>query len=112
NHEYLGVGPGAHSWFGGHRYVDALSPVQWASRIEAGHSPVVSAEPIPFELQLGETVMLGLRLNEGIDLDDLARRFEMDVRGYFGIPIRETLAMGLVEWQEGRLRLTRRARLL
>jgi oxygen-independent coproporphyrinogen-3 oxidase len=112
NYEYLGVGPGAHSWFGGHRYVDALSPVQWANRIQAGHSPVVSAEPIPFELQLGETVMLGLRLNEGIDLDDLGRRFEMDVRGYFGIPIRETLAMGLVEWHEGRLRLTRRARLL
>lgn len=112
NHEYLGVGPGAHSWFGGYRYVDVLSPVQWASRIAAGHSPVISAEQIPPDLQLGETMMLGLRLAEGVDLAETSERFGVDVRSYFGLPIRETLQLGLVEWHDGRLRLTRRARLL
>jgi len=112
NLEYLGVGPGAHSWFGGYRYVDTLSPVQWAKALESGRSPVCSAEPITPELELGETMMLGLRLLDGVDLECVSERFGVDARSLFAFPIRETLELGLTEWRSGRLRLTERARLL
>jgi oxygen-independent coproporphyrinogen-3 oxidase len=112
NLEYIGVGPGAHSWFGGERYVDTLSPVAWARQVAAGESPVFERERIAPELALGETVMLGLRLMEGIDLDELSARFGVDARRLFAAPMRETEDMGLTEVGDGRLRLTRRARLL
>jgi oxygen-independent coproporphyrinogen-3 oxidase len=112
NLEYLGVGPGAHSWFGGSRYVDLLSPVQWTRAIEAGQSPVCSAERVPLQVELGETMMLGLRLMDGVDFDDISQRFGVDARFLFASTIRETMELGLVEWQGRRLRLTPRARLL
>jgi oxygen-independent coproporphyrinogen-3 oxidase len=112
NLEYLGIGPGAHSWFGGVRYVDLPSPVQWAKAITAGGSPVASAERVPIEVELGETLMLGLRLAEGVDFDEISRRFGIDARFRFAAVIRETQALGLTEWHDRRLRLTRRARLL
>jgi oxygen-independent coproporphyrinogen-3 oxidase len=112
NQEYLGVGPGAHSWFGGVRYVDILSPVQWSKAIAAGGSPIVSAERVPREVELGETMMLGLRLAEGVDFDEISERFGIDARFRFASVIRETQALGLTEWHCRRLCLTRRARLL
>jgi oxygen-independent coproporphyrinogen-3 oxidase len=112
NREYLGVGPGAHSWFGGVRYVDLLSPVRWAKAIAAGGSPIASAERVPREVELGETLMLGLRLTEGVDFEEISRRFGINAPFRFAAVIRETQSLGLTEWHNGRLRLTRRARLL
>jgi oxygen-independent coproporphyrinogen-3 oxidase len=112
NLEYLGVGPGAHSWYGGERYVDTPSPVQWAAQVERGESPICQREPIPPELALGETVMLGLRLVEGLDLDELSARFGVDARARYAEPLRETRELGLVELCGPRVRLAKRARLL
>lgn len=112
NLDYLGVGPGAHSWFGGERYVDTRSPIAWAKQIQAGELPIAEREVIPPALQLGETTMLGLRLMEGIDLDELSTRFGIDARARFAAPIAETTQLGLLVVEGARMRLTRRARLL
>ena len=112
NLDYLGVGPGAHSWFGGERYVDTRSPIAWAKQIADGASPIAEREQIPDDLQLGETVMLGLRLMEGIDLDALSMRFGTDARARFAEPIRETIELGLLVEDGSRIRLSSRARLL
>jgi oxygen-independent coproporphyrinogen-3 oxidase len=112
NRPYLGVGPGAHSWFGGRRYVDTLSPRGWVEQIGRGESPVFGVEEIGPELELAETLMLGLRLSEGVDLAALSERFGLDVAARFDATIRETCQLGLTELRDGRLRLTRPARLL
>lgn len=112
NLPYIGVGPGAHSWFGGERYVDTLSPAAWARQIALGESPIAEREAIAPELELRETVMLGLRLVEGVDLDELSARFGVDARRRFAAPIQETRGLGLLEVEGSRIRLSRRARLL
>jgi oxygen-independent coproporphyrinogen-3 oxidase len=112
NLPYLGVGPGAHSWFGGRRYVDTLSPRAWVEQIGRGEPPVFGVEEIGGELELAETLMLGLRLTEGIDLAALSVRFGLDLAARFAAPIQETRELGLTELRNGRLRLTGWARLL
>ncbi|SRR5581483_10356807 len=112
NLDYVGVGPGAHSWFRGERHVNTLSPVQWAAQVERGEAPVCQREQIPPGLALGETMMLGLRLVDGIDLDAVSARFGVDVRQRYAGPIDETRALALTELCGSRLRLTKRARLL
>jgi oxygen-independent coproporphyrinogen-3 oxidase len=112
NLPYVGVGPGAHSWFGGRRYVGTLSPRAWASQVLAGEPAVFDVEEIDADLELGETMMLGLRLTDGVDLAELSARFGLDVAARFVDPIGECAALGLIELVGRRLRLTRRARLL
>ncbi len=112
NLEYVGIGPGAHSWFGGKRYIETLSPAGWASEIAMDLPPIQSIETLSTGDTIGETLMLGLRLIDGIDLNALSRRFSMDLAFALRKPIAETHELGLLEVNGARLRLTPRARLI
>ena len=61
---------------------------------------------------MAETVMLGLRLREGIDLDQFARRFGRRLESTHAAPLAELTSWGLIEVVEGRLRLTEHALLV
>ncbi len=50
--------------------------------------------------------MLGLRLEEGVSLDDLAARTGLDPRALFGPLLRRLAGAGLVELDGDRFRLT------
>ena len=62
---------------------------------------------------VGEALMLGLRLNEGVDLEEMSDRYECDLETVFSAEFRRSLDLGLLERaQSRRLRLTRRGLLL
>ena len=69
--EYLGFGPAAHSDFGGCRFGNSRD----VDAYMAGKNIRESEEYPDGEERLLETVMLGMRLAEGIDLDAIAARF-------------------------------------
>jgi oxygen-independent coproporphyrinogen-3 oxidase len=69
-------------------------------------------EEISPQLQLAETVILGLRLCDGISLDGIQSRFGVDLLEYYKQPVAEMVNAGLLEHTERQLRLTRRGRLL
>ena len=107
--EYAGVGPGAHS-----RLVDATGqrralaterhPEMWLTAVETDGHGVVKDERLSSEEQSDEYLLMGLRLNEGIDLD----RFEQ-LRGW---PILESriaslVADGMIERIGDSVRVTR-----
>jgi len=62
--------------------------------------------------EMAETVILALRLREGLDLAAFARRFGVELESVFAAPLRETLGLGLTEVVDGRLRLRDSAVLL
>ncbi len=112
NEPYLGFGAGAHSCFGGERYWNVLSPLEYLQRVERGESAVAGRESISRELEMAETMILGLRLNEGIAFDALAARYGEDARKKYAAQLREVSDLGLVESSAERVRLTPRGRLL
>jgi oxygen-independent coproporphyrinogen-3 oxidase len=59
-----------------------------------------------------EAFFLGLRLNRGIDLDQLRAEFSMDAVAVFEPSIQESLKDGLLQQHGANLRLTERGRLL
>jgi oxygen-independent coproporphyrinogen-3 oxidase len=61
---------------------------------------------------MSETVILALRLREGLDLAAFEQRFGVTVAEAFATPLAETLSLGLTEVIEGRLRLRDEAVLL
>lgn len=113
NEPYLGVGAGAHSWAGGRRWWNVARPAEYAARLMAGASPVDGAEEIPTGLEMAETAILGLRLlEEGLSLVRFRLRFGVDPRRQYAAELDELLALGLVELDAERLRLTQRGHLL
>ena len=125
NLPYIGLGAGAHSWYGGHRFMEAKSLREYTERVHATVMPasesmeealpaaaVVEEEAISRELEMAETVMLGLRLTAGVDLADFERRYGQSLERVFAERLRDVRAAGLVETAVGRLRLTERGMLL
>ncbi len=112
NEPYLGFGAGAHSFFGGERFWNVASPIEYIQRIERGDSVVAGRETITRELEMAETLILGLRLNAGVAFADFYARFGEDARARYARQFEEARALGLLEVTEERVRLTRRGRLL
>ena len=113
NDPYLGFGCGAHSWFGGRRTSNVRHPRAYVEAIEAGQGVEAESEPISRELEMGETMMLGLRLlEEGVRFERFASRFGVDVRDVYQRELERLLRMGLIEVDAERVRLSHQARLV
>jgi len=108
NLPYLGLGPAAHSYLDHRRFSNEISPDKYVRRIMAGELAVVEAEELPLRTGMAETMILGLRLLEGLDLNAFAARFGRRAEEVFAGQIRKLLDLGLVEFGEGVLRLTRK----
>jgi putative oxygen-independent coproporphyrinogen III oxidase len=112
NEPYLGFGPGAHSFFGGRRSWDLNAPQVYIERLKRGQSVEGGAELISPELERAETVMLGLRLNEGVSRRQFAARFQQSLDDCFGVTLQQCAEWGLIVDDGERVRLTPRGRLL
>lgn len=112
NEPYLGFGAGAHSSFGGRRFWNVDHPREFVQRIEAGQSAIAGSEVIGRELEMGETLMLGLRLVEGVSLAHFESRFGVSLTDVYPKELEELGRQALIEVDEVGVRLTRRGWLL
>jgi oxygen-independent coproporphyrinogen-3 oxidase len=72
NANWWGVGPGAHSHVGGLRWWNVKHPAAYADRLTRGESPAQDSELLDDADRALETIMLGLRLREGLPLARLS----------------------------------------
>ena len=124
NGPYLGVGPGAHSRLGEYRFWTVLPPRDYLSKASAwagaGAQPVdefiesvLQAVPtlggwehLGLETICSETMFLGLRLLDGLDLAAASALTGVDLAKKFQAPIRECIQLGLLEQDGDCLKLT------
>jgi oxygen-independent coproporphyrinogen-3 oxidase len=113
NEPYFGFGCGAHSSFEGRRYSNVLHPREYIERIQQKGEAIVEIEEIDRALEIGETLMLGLRLiEEGVARARFKDRFGVDLDEVYSITIARLIEQGLLESDAERIRLTVRGRLL
>jgi len=113
NEPYLGVGAGAHSWLGGRRWANVAHPAEYRARLLGGGCPVAAEEEIDPALEVGETMMMGLRLlDEGVPFERFRERFGEDLRQRFAEELEELEELGLIILDGERVKLSRRGHLL
>ncbi len=112
NLPYLGVGAGAHSCFGGRRFSTALKVRDYLERVQRDGHAMLEGEDISQELEMAETAMLALRLNEGLSLALFERRYGRSFDAVFAGRLALVEAAGLLERVDGRVRLSERGLLL
>ncbi|BAY10885.1 putative oxygen-independent coproporphyrinogen III oxidase [Calothrix sp. NIES-2098] len=104
NRPYYGFGMGAASYIEGKRFTRPRKTKEYYQWVKAGC--VVDCEVTPADEVLLETLMLGLRLAEGVNLSTLAAEFgEKKVEEIHKF-LQPYLAKGWVEIVEGQLRLS------
>lgn len=124
NGPYLGVGPGAHSRLGDYRFWTVLSPRDYntkaATWADSGSRPLADLvetalqgiptlggwEHLSLETTCSETMFLGLRLLDGLNLSEASAIAGTDLAKKFQTPIQECLNLGLLEQDGDCLKLT------
>jgi oxygen-independent coproporphyrinogen III oxidase len=112
DHRYLAFGPGASGYWDDTRFSTVLGPADYISRVAEGRSVLAENYKVPQHEEIGEFMMLGLRLNSGISRAEFSRRFDKDLDEVFGAEIRDLQAAGLLHADGDGVRLSERGRLL
>ena len=108
----LGFGAAAHSFDGGSRSANIADVAGYVSAVESGVSPVAWSSVVDAEAEMGEMLYLGLRLNRGLDWEMVRRACRSNRLVDCECSLKEMAGIGLVAWEGGRVRLTRRGMLL
>ncbi|MFP4069705.1 MAG: radical SAM family heme chaperone HemW [Opitutales bacterium] len=111
--EWLGCGPSAASQYAGERYQRPANLDDWAKGMECGRPPKSERVSLDDRMLYADALVFGLRMNEGVDLSDLRRRFPAvgetgELEGLW----RRLAGEGLLSRRGTRLSLTHSGRLL
>ena len=99
------------------RYIELVGET-WASRRGTGPPTLDEMRQVTFReeddpsRELSDTLVLGLRLCDGVSVGELRSRFGQAALESHASAFEEAIALGLLEPIDGRLRLTARGRLL
>jgi oxygen-independent coproporphyrinogen-3 oxidase len=110
--EWLGLGCGAHSTREGVRWKNLSSTLEYVERIQSGQPTAVEHRHLTDEERVEEAIFTGLRLTNGIDIDDVGGRYGIDVWAKFGERVQPFLDEGVLRREGTRLRLTREGMLV
>jgi oxygen-independent coproporphyrinogen-3 oxidase len=108
--DYLGVGPGAHSFHAGppaRRWWNVRRPEAWRAAVGGGGTAVDAVEQLSDAEARSDFVITGLRRLVGVDVPEFERRFATPLRDAFP-QLRHLEADDLLTLRDGRLRLTAR----
>jgi oxygen-independent coproporphyrinogen III oxidase len=109
---YLAFGPGASGYWGNTRYKTVLAPADYIKRVRNGESVVSEQYSVPKAEEMGEFMMLGLRLNSGVSRREFHRRFAQEIEATYPNELRRMHGYGLLEQSDDYIRLTERGRML
>ncbi len=112
NGEWLGLGPGAVFSINGTRCTAIADVEEYCRRVESGQEVWQEEETLEPEAAFRESVVIGLRMTDGIALDTLRRRFGIDAEAYYGATLARLIRLGMLELTQRQLRLTAQGLLL
>lgn len=74
-YEWMGLGPSAASQYGGRRWTEPHDLDKWLSRLGGGSGSALDEVELTPQLLLQDSLIFGLRMNSGVDMEALAARF-------------------------------------
>jgi oxygen-independent coproporphyrinogen-3 oxidase len=107
--EYLGLGASAHSYFEDERFATTCVVRDYIDGLEIIGSDiniVASSEKIDSAKCMEEYVMLGMRLTDGIFIEDFEARFNTSFNEKYGVRLDEYVEAGFVEKDDRGYRFT------
>jgi oxygen-independent coproporphyrinogen-3 oxidase len=109
---YAAFGVSAAGYDGGTRWANQRRLHDYLALIEGGVSPITERTVLDEADREGESLFLGLRLEEGVDLAAHEARFGVSVRDRYGAEVERLVGAGLLEWTPTHLRITRAGKVL
>ncbi len=112
NLPYIGMGAGAYSSFANRRFSNEREPAAYIKQLKANRIPEAESEVIERVQAMSETAFLALRTATGLHLPTFEQRFGEPFAQFAGNRLHVVEEAGLLEFEDGWLRLSTRGRLL
>ena len=106
NTNTLGLGAGASSYINGTRFKNINLPAHYIRQVKEKKTAVEHSETLEPRQAMGETIMLGLRLLQGISIHQFERRFQVSFINLFKNIIHSLKEKELILIEDDRLRLS------
>lgn len=108
--DYISFGLSASSNIGNLRYTNFYDFKDYYEALEKNKSPIVFSENLSKTDRMNEFVMMGLRLNSGVDLDEFNEKFNENFLKIYEQEIEKNLKSGLIILDDDNLKLTEKGR--
>jgi oxygen-independent coproporphyrinogen-3 oxidase len=106
--DYLGLGAAAHSCVGEVRFSNTPDLGGYINCLSKGKTAYNSRESLDAKQVETETIMLSLRLEDGIEIKEYERLFGRDFNSFFAVAVKRLKDAGLAEVSGGRFYATDR----
>ena len=106
--EYLGVGAGAHSHYNRRRFANAADVSTYIKGVNTRKLALSEDTYLSTKDRLEESIFLGLRLNEGIDILKISKEFDIDLESGINKKLEQLISGKLLERDGTVIRLTRK----
>jgi oxygen-independent coproporphyrinogen-3 oxidase len=110
--EWLGFGPGAHTTIDGIRTRNVSATSDYVNAVGPGGALTAETRRLSSHDRMEEALFTGLRLSDGLSVDEVRARYGIDLWAEFGAELQPFRDLGWLIYDEGRLRLTRAGMLL
>ncbi len=108
NNPYYGIGAGAVSYINDVRTWNVADPERYIAEIGNNRSVISDSETLGIEERMRETVIIGLRLIQGVSISGLNGRFGIDCMSYYGKTLVRLINDGFLAFDGDYLRLTKK----
>ncbi|HOM02464.1 MAG TPA: radical SAM family heme chaperone HemW [Acetivibrio sp.] len=105
--EYIGIGASAHSYFNGKRFNNTYNIEEYVKIINSGRLPVENEINVETKDEISEFMMLGLRLVDGVSIEEFYERFGKNPLEVFRNQIETLSKRGLVTIEQNFIKLTK-----
>ncbi|MBS6720229.1 MAG: radical SAM family heme chaperone HemW [Peptoniphilus harei] len=108
--DYISFGLSASSNIKNLRYRNFYDFKNYYYALDKNEKPIEFYETLSKNDRINEFIMMGLRLNSGIDLGEFNKRFEEDFVRLYEREIENNIKLGLIEVKENKIYLTEKGR--
>ena len=103
---YIGTGLGAHSYYKGNRYHNTYDMNEYLENSSDLKKIQKDKEALDQKAQMEEYMFLGLRLSQGIEIEDFHKRFNRSIYDVYASQIKQHEKDKLLRQEDGRIYLT------
>ncbi len=108
NREYIGIGAGAFSYNNGERCCNIKDVKEYISAVKAKKNLICFSEKLPQEKRASEILIMALRMTSGISKKEFFNRSGYNLTELFGTQLNVLAQAGLINFDDERVKLTRK----
>ena len=131
NQQFIGIGPGAHSLLSSYRFSNIESPKKYIQKLKSNPDfektqnnkqtdkdkfltipTTENYEKQDIKTKMSDTMIMGLRLDSGINLDEFEEKFQIKIEKIFPGKIDKLISENLINKKNNQIKLSDKGKLL